>query len=73
MKKIIISLIKKYQKTPGPWHNSCRFTPTCSNYAIEALTEHGVMKGGIMSFIRVIRCNPLSKGGFDPVRRKHEK
>ena len=71
MKKLIIYLIKLYQKIPGPWHNACKFTPTCSQYAIEALEIHGLIKGSILAFWRILRCNPFSKGGFDPVPPKN--
>ena len=67
MKKILIGLIKIYQKIPGPWHNSCRHIPTCSNYAIEAIDTYGSFKGGIMAFKRILRCNPFTKPGYDPV------
>lgn len=73
MKKILISLIKGYQRIPGQFHNNCRFTPTCSNYAIDAINEYGSIKGSIMAIFRIIRCNPFSKGGYDPVKgEKHE-
>lgn len=72
MKHILIFLIKGYQKIPGPWHSSCRFTPTCSNYAIEAITEYGCFKGSIMSIKRICRCNPWGGSGYDPVPKKAE-
>jgi putative membrane protein insertion efficiency factor len=68
MKRILINLIKKYQVVPGPWHDNCRFTPTCSHYAIDAIEEYGSFKGGLMAIYRIIRCNPFSKGGYDPVK-----
>ena len=71
MKRIFIYLIKLYQKIPGPWHNLCKFTPTCSQYAIEALEIHGLLKGSVLAFWRILRCNPFSKGGFDPVPPKN--
>lgn len=67
MKKVLIGIIKLYQKIPGPWHDSCRHIPTCSNYAIEAITEYGSLKGSIMSVKRIIRCNPFGTYGYDPV------
>jgi putative membrane protein insertion efficiency factor len=67
MKKIIINIIKGYQKIPGNFHKSCRFTPTCSNYAIEAIEKYGFIKGSFLSFKRILRCNPLGKYGYDPV------
>ena len=70
MKKILISFIKVYQHIPGPWHNSCRHIPTCSNYAIEAIDKHGSFKGTILSIKRIIRCNPWGTSGYDPVPNK---
>ena len=70
MKKIIIGLIHIYQKIPGPWHNACKFHPTCSNYAIEAIELHGALKGTLLAIWRILRCNPFSKGGYDPVPQK---
>ena len=57
MKRILINLIKLYQRTPGHFHNACRFYPTCSNYAIEALETHGVFKGLYLTIKRIFRCN----------------
>ncbi|MBR3660614.1 MAG: membrane protein insertion efficiency factor YidD [Bacilli bacterium] len=65
MKKILIKLIKLYQKTPGRFHNNCKFYPTCSEYAIEAITKYGILKGSYLAIKRIIKCNPLSKGGID--------
>lgn len=72
MKRFLIFLIKFYQKIPGPWHASCRYVPTCSNYAIEAISVYGVFKGGFMAIKRVLRCNPFGKSGYDPVPYKKE-
>ncbi|MBR4110653.1 MAG: membrane protein insertion efficiency factor YidD [Clostridia bacterium] len=70
MKKCAIFLIKIYQNTLSPFiGKNCRFTPTCSEYTIEAINEYGVIKGCIMGFKRICRCNPWSKGGYDPVRK----
>lgn len=67
----MIALIRFYQKriSPGLGHN-CRFTPTCSQYAVEALNVHGVLKGGLLALWRILRCNPLGKFGYDPVPQK---
>ena len=75
MKRVLIKLIKIYQSIPGPWHNYCRYIPTCSNYAIEAIETYGAFKGGIMAFKRIIRCNPFGTSGYDPVIKedRHEK
>lgn len=72
MKKIIIFLIKFYQVLPLHTHSSCRFYPTCSNYAIEALEIHGTVKGSILAFKRILRCNPFNKkSGIDFVPPKN--
>ena len=69
MKKILIFLIKVYKKYISPLlPKSCRFYPTCSEYAIEAVYKYGVLKGSIRTIYRILRCNPFSKGGYDPVR-----
>lgn len=75
MKKVLIKLIRIYQKIPGPWHFSCRYIPTCSEYAIEAIDIYGVFKGGIMAIKRILRCNPWGGSGYDPVIKedKNEK
>ena len=71
MKKILIILIKGYRKLLSPLKRPCcRFYPTCSAYAIEALEKHGVFKGGFLAIKRVLRCHPFSEGGFDPVPEK---
>jgi hypothetical protein len=64
-----IFLIKGYQKLISPLLGSqCRFTPTCSQYANEALLQHGILKGGWMTLKRIARCNPWGGHGFDPVK-----
>ena len=70
MKKLIIKLIKLYQSTPLHCHSSCRFIPTCSNYAIEAFERHGLLKGFYLSLKRIIRCHPGGKKGIDLVPTK---
>ncbi|MCI9145885.1 MAG: membrane protein insertion efficiency factor YidD [Eubacterium sp.] len=72
MKKILIFLIKTYQMTISPRfsHGCCRFNPTCSQYAIEAIEIHGIFKGSLLAAWRILRCNPFSKGGWDPVPPK---
>ncbi len=72
MKQIFIFLIKVYQNTISPLlGKNCRFVPTCSQYTIEAIAEHGATKGILMGIKRIIRCNPFSKGGYDPVPKKN--
>lgn len=70
MKKLIIILIKFYQKLPLHSHYACKFYPTCSNYAITAINTHGIIKGMYLSIKRIIKCNPKSKGGIDLVPPK---
>jgi len=68
MRFIFIYLIKIYQKIISPlFPSSCRFYPTCSQYAVEALSKYGVLKGGLKAMWRILRCNPFSKGGYDPL------
>ena len=76
MKKLLILLIKIYQKTISPDHGLfrvffpqgvCRFFPSCSEYAIKAIYKKGSTKGLILAVLRIIRCNPFSRGGWDPI------
>lgn len=69
MKKIFIGLIKFYRKYISGMKGAptCRFTPTCSQYGIEAIEKYGAFKGGLLTIWRILRCNPFSKGGYDPV------
>ena len=71
MKKLFILLIKAYQKfiSPGLGRN-CIYTPTCSEYTIEAIERFGVTKGVYYGIKRILKCHPLSKGGYDPVPKK---
>lgn len=73
MKYLLIGLIKIYQLIPGPWHDMCRYTPTCSNYSIEALKRFGAFKGSILSVKRILRCAPWGGMGYDPVPEKEKK
>jgi putative membrane protein insertion efficiency factor len=69
MKKLFLALIRFYQRSISPLSPPrCRFTPTCSQYAYEAITKYGALKGGWLAFCRLLRCNPFYKGDFfDPV------
>ena len=69
MKKIFIYLIKFYRRQISPYKGGscCRFTPTCSQYAIEAIEKYGAFKGTYLAVRRILRCHPLCKGGYDPV------
>jgi len=69
LKKVMIACIRFYQVCLSPLKKTChcRFYPTCSQYAIEAVEKYGALKGGFLAVKRILRCNPFSKGGFDPV------
>lgn len=68
MKTIILWIIRFYQKAISPvLPPSCRFTPTCSHYAYEAIEKYGFFKGGWMGVKRISRCHPFTPGGYDPV------
>ncbi len=68
LKKVFIAPIKAYRKFISPLKKPCcRFYPSCSQYAIEAIDKHGVIKGGGLALYRILRCNPFSAGGVDPV------
>ncbi|MQY74298.1 MAG: membrane protein insertion efficiency factor YidD [Clostridia bacterium] len=69
MKRILIFLINIYKSYISPvLPKSCRFYPTCSEYAIGAIFKYGVLKGSIKSMYRILRCNPFNKGGYDPLK-----
>lgn len=70
-KSILIAPIRLYQLIhPYFFCGVCRFTPTCSQYAIEAINVHGIFKGFCLAAFRILRCNPFCKGGYDPVPPK---
>ena len=67
-KRILLWLIRFYQRSISPRHPACcRFIPTCSQYALEAIQRYGALKGGYLALRRILRCNPFCKGGYDPV------
>jgi len=77
IKYILLKIIKLYQKTLSPdtgWfrvyypHGYCKFHPHCSEYGYQAIEKHGAIKGGVMTFWRILRCNPFTRGGSDPVK-----
>ena len=71
VKRFLIFLIKGYQKFISPLlGDNCRFYPTCSAYAIEALRVHGALKGSLLAAWRILRCNPFGRPGLDPVPPK---
>lgn len=69
VKSALIALVRFYQKYISPLKGgpTCRFVPTCSTYAIEAITKYGAIKGSTLAIWRILRCNPFCKGGYDPV------
>ncbi|MBR3747770.1 MAG: membrane protein insertion efficiency factor YidD [Selenomonadaceae bacterium] len=68
MTKFLIALIKFYQRWLSPLKTPCcRFVPTCSNYALDALKKYGWARGSFLTLWRILRCNPFCKGGYDPV------
>jgi uncharacterized protein len=67
-RRLIATLIRGYQRFISPaLPPSCRFHPSCSQYALEAVTRHGALKGGWLAVRRLARCHPFHPGGFDPV------
>ncbi|MDA3839950.1 MAG: membrane protein insertion efficiency factor YidD [Patescibacteria group bacterium] len=76
-RKLFVLVIKFYQNTISPDHGFfkylyphgyCRFRPTCSDYSIQAIEKHGIIKGTIKASWRILRCNPWNKGGYDPLK-----
>lgn len=69
MKKLLIWLIEFYQKNISPLKKPCcRFYPTCSQYALQAVKKYGAIKGVYLSFKRILKCHPFNKGGYDPLK-----
>jgi putative membrane protein insertion efficiency factor len=68
MKSLALRLLRLYKRWISPaFPPSCRYVPTCSEYAMEAVERYGVLRGGFMAAWRLLRCHPLAKGGLDPV------
>ncbi|MFT4062650.1 MAG: membrane protein insertion efficiency factor YidD [Edaphocola sp.] len=68
VKKILIFPIRLYQRFVSPWLGAqCRYAPTCSQYAAEAIEKHGALKGGWLALKRILSCNPFGGHGYDPV------
>lgn len=68
MKRFLLGCIRFYQRNISPRKRPCcRYVPTCSVYAVTAINRYGALKGGLMAVWRILRCNPFSKGGYDPV------
>ncbi|NLZ70292.1 MAG: membrane protein insertion efficiency factor YidD [Clostridiaceae bacterium] len=73
MRRFMLKLIRGYQAGISPYSRPrCRFTPTCSEYAYQAISLHGAWKGFWMALYRLLRCNPFCKGGYDPVKYPHD-
>lgn len=71
MKKLLLGIIRFYRKYFSPMTPStCKYIPTCSEYGLEAVERFGALKGGALTVWRILRCNPWSKGGYDPVPEK---
>ena len=72
MKNIFIKMINWYQKNISMWLESknirCKYYPTCSEYTKQAIDKYGVIKGVFLGILRILRCNPFSKGGYDPLK-----
>lgn len=68
MKRVLTAAIRLYQRIVSPWlAPCCRFAPSCSEYAIEAINRHGTLRGGWLAGCRILRCHPFHPGGWDPV------
>jgi putative membrane protein insertion efficiency factor len=68
MKPVVLALLKVYRLAISPFlGRNCRFHPSCSVYAIEAVERHGALKGGWLGLRRILRCHPWNPGGYDPV------
>ena len=68
MKRVLIAMIRFYKRAISPHlRDACIYTPTCSEYAIEAIETHGALKGLALAVWRILRCNPFNPGGYDPV------
>ncbi len=68
MKRVLLAMLRFYKAQISPaLPPACRYTPTCSEYAIEAVDRHGAWRGTVMAIRRVISCNPFTRGGYDPV------
>lgn len=70
-KFVVLEMLRGYKWAISPWlPPACRYVPTCSEYAMEAVERYGVLRGGWMAFVRVMRCHPFAAGGFDPVVKR---
>jgi hypothetical protein len=68
VKRVTLQMLRGYKWVISPmFPPACRYTPTCSEYAMEAIERYGVVRGGLKAFLRLLRCHPFKKGGYDPV------
>ncbi len=73
-KRALLALFRLYRKIrPSSTRGCCKYIPTCSQYGIEAVERFGAVKGGLLALWRILRCNPFSRGGYDPVPEKKNK
>ena len=69
MKKLVIAMIRFYQKYISPYKGTkCPYVPSCSQYGLEAIEKYGVLRGCMLGGKRILKCNPFSKGGYDPLK-----
>jgi putative membrane protein insertion efficiency factor len=68
--KKLLYFYKKYISSALP--SVCIYTPTCSSYTYQAISKYGAVRGSVMGFFRILRCNPFAKGGFDPVKENYK-
>ena len=70
MRRLLVGLIQGYRYVISPWLGpACRFEPTCSRYAMDAIHQHGCCRGLGLAFVRLLKCHPFHQGGFDPVKK----
>ena len=68
LKYLLLKLISFYKAFLSPYlGGNCKYEPSCSNYSHEAISKHGAFKGGTLTILRLIKCNPFSRGGYDPI------